>query len=183
MPRAPSRIVFLCESCQRRAKPRHLRRWSGRCLCDRDSSWTVEVDYTESDTEASVLGSLTAILFGIGWRKRTTYTNQMTAGGITPDVARYLTEKRSHVVPRVVAYIRLREQQDLQRRGAQACRYCDAKYVPSGSKPWHEQGIAARFVLRNMEPASSPMNKRHRYARSQLKPSRLSARMAIHFEC
>jgi hypothetical protein len=145
MPRKPSHIVFVCEACRRQASPRNLRSWSGRCQrCKSDASWTLVVNYTESDTELSLLGTLSTMIFGLGWFSTKAYTNQMTASGISADVARYLTEKRSLVAPRVVEYIRLREQQNLQQRGAQSCKVCDARYVPSDEKPWSQEGYCSK---------------------------------------
>jgi hypothetical protein len=148
MPRAPSQILFVCESCQQQVDPRQLRRSSGRC--DRFSgqgSWTLLVRYTDTETDVSMslLGSLSLAFFGIGWQTVNNYTNQMAVGGVSADVAQYLTESPSLVAHRVVEYVRLCDQQDLKQRGAQACKGCGAMYVPSDDKVWTELGYCSKM--------------------------------------
>ena len=144
MPRAPSQIGFICESCDRPATVRQMRRWVGECRHCRGRSWTLYANYTDTEVETSVAGLAAAMTIGIGWQTVRTSTNQTMVHGVAARVVQWLTEDRSLVAARVVAYIRMREQQALRDRGAQSCKVCDIIYMPAQDKPWTLAGYCSK---------------------------------------
>ena len=144
MARRPSEIRFVCESCRRPAKVGDIRRWSEQCRYCQGRSWQLLVNYTDTQVEASILGLLSSLIFGVGEPTRKTYTNQVVVDSVSAEVAQFLTEKRRLVASRVVEYIRLREQQELLDRGARACRICNGVCVPAEDKPWTQEGYCSR---------------------------------------
>ena len=70
MPKKPSKIVFICESCgcSPRLSCRTLR--EGDCRkCDQCATWKVEAHYTEKNTNygRTALGIFCLLVFGRGW--------------------------------------------------------------------------------------------------------------------
>ncbi|MBI1246823.1 hypothetical protein GC197_03135 [bacterium] len=157
MPRAPSRIGFVCESCQRTASVRQMRRWRGECRRCKGRSWVLTIDYSETEVETSAVGILSSLTLGFGWYSTKTSTNQTTVGGVSAEVGQHLTETRSNVALRVVEYLRLREHQDLRDRGAQPCRKCDVLYVPTSEKPWTETGYCSKSCAAQDGVESAPV--------------------------
>ncbi|MFT5525490.1 MAG: hypothetical protein ACI9HK_003458 [Pirellulaceae bacterium] len=158
MPRKPSKIFFVCETCGGQATTHDVRTRLGRCgHCAESGSWTIVVSYSETSNELSILGTLSLLAFGVGWRKSSTATNHTTAGGISPDVAQYLTEDRRLLYSRVVEYMRLRGKQELVQQGTLPCRVCDVEYITLDSKPWTQDGYCSKLCAAR-DGANSPAN-------------------------
>ncbi len=154
MPRKPSQIGFVCESCKKAAKARQIRRWLGQCRRCQAQSWTLLVSYTDTEVDTSALGLLTSPLFG---HKKNTYTNQTAVNGLSARIAQYLTETKSLVASRVVDVLHRLELQSLHDRGAQSCRICDALYVPAEQKPWTQQGYCSKSCAAHSGPTETPI--------------------------
>lgn len=142
--REPTQIFFVCEGCQKRVKPRVIRRWAGHCRKCESESWTLLVNYSETAYGYSILGLLSGLFYSRGWFNSTTHTNQVSAAGITSDVAQKLTGQPSLVAFQVTQHLRKQETQELHDRGAQPCQTCRTLYVPVAGKPWTEQGFCSK---------------------------------------
>ncbi len=145
MPRAPSKIGFICESCERSASVRQVRRWLAECRRRRGKSWTVYVDYTDTEVDVSVTATIALTIVGVAWPRIRKLTNRTTVGGVDAETVRALTDERSSVEGRVVYYIRHREQEALRERGARPCRMCDALFMPVDEKPWTLEGHCSKL--------------------------------------
>ena len=163
MARKPSKIIFTCEDCHSNASPRNVRNWQGRChRCKRACTWTVTVFFIDTETERSVLGTISSFLIGLGWYRMVYHTNTLTAGAISTDVARYLTDTRRDVNDRVTKYVRLRQNQEMQKNGAISCLHCEANFVPSNCA-WHSAGYCSRLCATHagfseVEPAQNNLS-------------------------
>lgn len=144
MPRGPSKITFSCESCRHAASVRQVRRWMGQCYRCQGKSWTLEVQYRETEVNTSAAGLLSFFVFGLGRRTTATHLSRASARGVTDEDARRLVETRSQVARRVTEFIRDREQDALRKQGARNCPQCDAVFMPGWDKPWTLQGYCSK---------------------------------------
>lgn len=149
MPVRPSQIDFVCESCREFAKPRHVRRYNGRCRYCHGQSWTLLVHYRFTEVRRSPMGMLSAFTFGIGWYTANTVTNQSVVPGVPAETARWLTERRWRIKTRVVQHVREYEQNKLRELGAKPCGACGILYVPSPDKPWTQGGYCSKSCAAN----------------------------------
>jgi hypothetical protein len=160
MAQTPSNIAFVCESCQRPAKARQVRRSLGQCPRCRGESWKLVVKYTDVDVALTAFGWATLITLGFAWNRVNKTSNQMAVDGVSAEVAAVLTENRSLVASRVVEYVRLRDQQSLRARGGQLCQVCEVLYVPADDKPWMQQGCCSKSCAAKAGWNASPNEER-----------------------
>lgn len=144
MSRKPDQIVFRCERCGSSTKPKQVRNWEGRCPgCKRDTLWTVAVFYIDTEVQQSPLSFIASWFVGIGWWNTVDHTNAITVKEVPTDVAKFLTQDARAAPERISQYIRLRQNQELQKSGAIKCQKCDATFVPA-AQPWHQSGFCSR---------------------------------------
>jgi hypothetical protein len=144
MPKKPTSVLFVCETCGKSAKPGKVRRWQGWCRrCD-GRRWALLAEYTETERNFSLLGILTSLVPGGGLYSVRVATNQVTVRGVSDEVARHLTRDRWQVKAQVAEYLRRQQGAYLRAKGGQTCRACDGLFVPSEDKPWTTLGYCSK---------------------------------------
>jgi hypothetical protein len=145
--RLPDKVSFACESCGWRPWAWQIRRHLGACRKCQAKSWSITASYTDVDTPRVSPLSVLA-LSGLGWiylyssLKR--LTNHVTVTNVGAEVILELVDTDRLIRRRVSEYLRIRERQKLEERGAIVCPACEVLFVPAANKPWNQQGYCSK---------------------------------------
>lgn len=138
--RPPDAVSFTCERCDCKASIRRLRHWGGKCKRCRGESWALTASYT--DYELTV--GWRSLLDKGTWFSRNAFSNQVTVGNVSAELAASLVESRRTIKQRVGELLSAREQERLIERGAETCMACGLLFVPAPDKPWTGQGYCSK---------------------------------------
>jgi len=146
--RLPDKVSFACESCGWQPWAWQLRRQAGACKRCQTESWSITASYTDIDAQVSPFNLFALFSSGLGWLyvystlKR--LTNQVTVANVGAEVVRELVDTDRLVRRRVSEYLRIRDRQKLEERGAVVCPACQVLFVPAVNKPWNQQGYCSK---------------------------------------
>ncbi len=168
--RYPDNIEFFCERCQLAADAAQVRANLGKCNRCLGESWTLQACFTDIWRETTAEDACATALFApltlplsplvgdllvIPFSTKMKSTTGRSAGGVSAETALNLTTDPSLVEPRVLTYLRLREQQDFLDNGARFCQACGGLYIPSREKPWTMEGCCSKACASTCPPASA----------------------------
>jgi hypothetical protein len=144
MRRKIMKIRFVCESCKKSVSPRKVRRWGGKCWRCPGESWTLHGKFVSKEIGMSWWAFFLSMTTGLGWISIKRLTSQMSAQGLTPDVAMKLTENLKQTPQLVTEYLRIRKRELERQQGANSCRACHAIYIPVEGNEWNKAGFCSK---------------------------------------
>ena len=150
-------LFFVCEHCGFEATPKKVQSLTGLCRKCNQSTWTLVVEYSQTETNmsSSALGMASLLVTGYGWTAETRHSNQRELRSLDLYQVLELTNDIGAFEEKVATLLREIDREQRKSSGAVTCSECDALFVPSADKSWTERGFCSASCAKQQGEAVS----------------------------